>query len=205
MKKTVEFCFDIVSPAAYIAWHVLPRIAEAAGAEVKYTPIFLGGVMQATGNRPPGEVEAKKRWMNRDLARWAGLYELPFRRNDVFPQMTLTVMRGAVAYLGDPRFRAYGDTLFKAMHADNEVVQEPETVVRLLTPLGFEPEEFKDRVSDPVVKETLKSTTEGAVARGMFGAPAFFVGETMHFGQDRLWMVAEDLGVNIHEALGDGT
>ena len=205
MTKSVEFCFDIVSPAAYIAWHVIPKIAAAAGAELIYTPIFLGGVMQATGNRPPGEVAAKKAWMNRDLTRWAGLYGLPFRRNETFPQMTLTVMRGAVAYLDDPRFRAYGDTLYKAMHADNEVIQEPETLVRLLGPLGFEAEEFMARVSDPAVKETLKANTERAVERGMFGAPTFFVGEAMHFGQDRLWMVAEDLGVNIHEAMGDGT
>ena len=49
MTKTVEFCFDIVSPAAYIAWHVLPRIAEKAGAEIVYTPIFLGGLMEAAG------------------------------------------------------------------------------------------------------------------------------------------------------------
>ena len=31
--------------------------------------------------------------------------------------------------------------------------------------------------------------------RGGFGAPTFFVGEHMHWGQDRLWMVAEDLGI----------
>ena len=30
---------------------------------------------------------------------------------------------------------------------------------------------------------------------------SFFVGDTMHFGQDRLWMVAEDLGTTIEDAL----
>ena len=32
MTKTVEFCFDVISPAAYIAWHIMPKIADAAGA-----------------------------------------------------------------------------------------------------------------------------------------------------------------------------
>ena len=203
MTKSVEFCFDIVSPASYIAWHVIPKIAKAAGAELIYTPVFLGGIMQATGNRPPGEVAAKKAWMNRDLTRWAGLYGLPFKRNETFPQNTLAVMRGAVAYGDDPRFRAYGDALMRAMHVDNEVIQDPETLARLLKPLGFDPAEFMARTQDPAVKDRLKANSEDAVARGVFGAPTFFVGEAMHFGQDRLWMVAEDLGVNLHEAVGD--
>ena len=32
-----------------------------------------------------------------------------------------------------------------------------------------------------------------AVERGVFGAPTFFIGQEMHFGQDRLDFVAEAL------------
>jgi 2-hydroxychromene-2-carboxylate isomerase len=35
--------------------------------------------------------------------------------------------------------------------------------------------------------------TEEAVTRGVFGAPTFFVGGQMHFGQDRLDFVREAL------------
>lgn len=204
MTRTVEFCFDIVSPASYIAWHVIPKIAAAAGAKLIYTPVFLGGIMQATGNRPPGTVEAKRHWMTADLTRWAGLYGLPYRRNEIFPQNTLAVMRGALAYRDEPVFRAYGDRLFHAMHVENAEIQKPETLMRLLAPLGIAPDDFMARTQDPAIKQELTANTERAVARGAFGAPTFFVGETMHFGQDRLWMVAEDLGVNIHAALGEG-
>ena len=48
---------------------------------------------------------------------------------------------------------------------------------------------------NPANKEKLKATTDEAVARGVFGAPTFFVGpkesEEMHFGQDRLPYVEE--------------
>ena len=80
MTQRVECCFDIVSPASYFAWKVLPRIAEAAGAEMVWTPMFLGGVMQAQGNRPPATVAAKGRWMGRDLARWAKWGDRPAQR-----------------------------------------------------------------------------------------------------------------------------
>jgi len=65
------------------------------------------------------------------------------------------------------------------------------------------PDTFMARASDPAIKDKLKQNTDDAVARGVFGAPTFFVGDTMHFGQDRLFMVAEDLGTSIHEALRD--
>jgi 2-hydroxychromene-2-carboxylate isomerase len=36
------------------------------------------------------------------------------------------------------------------------------------------------------VKESLKIRTQQAVDRGVFGAPTFFVGDEMFWGQDRL-------------------
>jgi len=198
MTKTVEFCFDIVSPASYIAWHVLPGIAEAAGAEIVYTPVFLGGVMKATGNAPPGTVEAKGAWMKRDLARWAALRGLPYRRNDVFPQNTLTAMRGCVAYLDRPMFRAYADAMFRAMHVDNLDIQDAARLAPVLESVGIRADDFERDVGDQAVKDRLKANTEEAVARGVFGTPTFFVDGVLQFGQDRLWMVAEDLGVDIH-------
>lgn len=204
MTKTVEFCFDVISPAAYIAWHVMPKIAEAAGAELKYTPFFLGGVMQTTGNSPPGTVANKGKWMGEDLPRWCRMYGIPYRRNDVFPQMTLSHMRGAVALLGTDKFRPYCDTLFNALHVDNRDIQQQDVTAELLGPLGLATPEFMAKLGEQEVKDQLKANTQGAVDRGAFGAPTFFIGDIMHFGQDRMFMVAEDLGISIHEALKDG-
>nr|WP_324291708.1 DsbA family protein [Cupriavidus sp. D39] len=46
---------------------------------------------------------------------------------------------------------------------------------------------------DAEVKSQLRSTTEEAVKRGVFGAPTTFVGEHMFFGQDRLEWVCHAL------------
>ncbi|MEM7211513.1 MAG: DsbA family protein, partial [Pseudomonadota bacterium] len=121
-----------------------------------------------------------------------------------FPQMTLTHMRGAVALLGDDKFRPYCDTLFKALHVDNKDIQQQDVIVELLGPLNLATPDFMARIGEQEIKDQLKANTQEAVDRGAFGAPTFFVGENMHFGQDRLFMVAEDLGTSIHEALKDG-
>lgn len=203
MEKKVELFFDVISPAAYIAWNVLPKIASAAGAELVYRPFFLGGVMQSVGNQPPGTIPNKGKWMGTDLPRWCKMYGLDYHRNDVFPQMTLTHMRGAVALLGTDQFKPYCDVLFNALHVDNRDIQQQEVIVELLGPLGLAMPDFMAKISERDIKDKLKANTQEAVDRGAFGAPTFFVGDNMHFGQDRLFMVAEDLGISIHDALKD--
>jgi 2-hydroxychromene-2-carboxylate isomerase len=48
-------------------------------------------------------------------------------------------------------------------------------------------------VQDDGVKKALIAQTEAAVSRGVFGAPTMFVGDEMHFGQDRLTWVERAL------------
>ncbi len=49
-------------------------------------------------------------------------------------------------------------------------------------------------VDDAEVKQALKSATEDAVARGIFGAPSFIVDGELFWGNDRLLFVEEALG-----------
>src|SRR5262245_53607838 len=78
MPRQVEFFFDFGSPAAYLAYTQLPKIAREAGAEIVWKPMLLGGVFKATGNASPVTVPAKGKWMMGDLARYARQYGVPF-------------------------------------------------------------------------------------------------------------------------------
>ena len=71
MDKSVEFFFDVGSPASYLAWTQLPSLCERAGARLVYRPMLLGGVFQATGNASPAAVPAKGAYTSIDLARHA--------------------------------------------------------------------------------------------------------------------------------------
>ena len=81
MSKTVEFFFDLGSPASYLAHTQLPDLCRDAGAALVYRPMLLGGVFQATGNASPAMIPAKGRYMIRDLARFAERYGVPMRFN----------------------------------------------------------------------------------------------------------------------------
>lgn len=187
----VEFFFDVGSPASYLAWTQLPRIVAEAEAEIVWRPMLLGGVFKATGNRSPMEVPAKSRYTWRDLARHAERYGVPFQYNPYFPINTLSLMRGAEAYRDTARFRPYLRAVFEAMWIEPRNLNEADQVARTLREAGFSPTEVVERAEAPEAKDRLKATTAEAIERGVFGAPTFFVGDEMWFGQDRLdWVAA---------------
>ncbi|HZY17496.1 MAG TPA: 2-hydroxychromene-2-carboxylate isomerase [Ramlibacter sp.] len=195
MPKTLEFWFDVGSPAAYLAWTQMPRLSAETGATVDYRPMLLGGVFQATGNRSPMEVPAKSRYMKDDLARFAHRYGVEYRQNPHFPINTLTLMRGALGVqLRQPqRLRAYGDAVLQAIWVEGRNLNDAAEVGAVLAGAGFEPRELLALTQEPEVKERLKAVTQEAVGRGVFGAPTFFVGDQMFWGQDRLDHVKEAL------------
>ena len=193
--KTVEFFFDFGSPTSYLAWTQLPKLAADCGATLVWRPMLLGGVFKATGNASPVTVPAKGRWMGQDIARWAARYGVPFAFNPHFPINTLALMRGAVGLqMRQPAlFEPYVDAVFDAMWVHPRNLGELAEIAAVLQPLGLDPEAFAALVGDAQVKAALVATTEEAVARGVFGAPTCFVGDQMHFGQDRLDFVRDAL------------
>jgi len=194
MAKTVEFYFDFGSPYSYLAYKALPGVAAAHGAQIVWRPMLLGGVFKASGNHSPAEIPAKEKWMREDMQRWAERYGAVFKRNPHFPINTLILMRGAVGMqTRGTDFDKYAEAMFRAMWAEPRNLGEPQELAAVLRQAGFDTDAFQSLVNDVVVKEQLKKNTEEAVARGVFGAPTFFVGEEMFWGQDRLDFVAAAL------------
>jgi 2-hydroxychromene-2-carboxylate isomerase len=194
MGKQVEFYFDFGSPYSYLAYRALPGIAAAHGAQIVWRPMLLGGVFKASGNHSPAEIPAKDRWLQLDLKRWAARYGASFTRNPHFPINTLVLMRGAAGMqMRGADFHKYVETIFHAMWEEPRNLGSQEELTQVLQQAGFDAGAFQSLVGDPAVKEQLKKNTDEAVARGVFGAPTFFVGEEMFWGQDRLEFVAEAL------------
>jgi 2-hydroxychromene-2-carboxylate isomerase len=195
MTRAVEFFFDVGSPAAYLAWTQLPKIVQEAHSEIEYRPMLLGGVFQATGTRSPMEVPAKGQYMQDDLQRYARRYGVPFRHNPHFPINTLALMRMVLGLqLREPqRMVPFVDAVLRAIWVDGRDMNDPAVVSAVLQQAGFAPDQMLALANDPAVKDDLKAATQEAVARGVFGAPTFFVGGEMFWGQDRLDFVKEAL------------
>jgi 2-hydroxychromene-2-carboxylate isomerase len=198
--KTVEFYYDLVSPYSYLAYREVSRICDEHGAELSLRPMLLGAVHNAVGLQAPIETEAKARYQARDIRRWAEHYGLPMDFPEPFPFRTLKTMRAAMFLKERGELEAFTREAFALYWEEGGVpkglqeADEDGPVSEAARRIGADPDEVLAGASAPEAKEALKAATGEAVERGVFGAPAFFVGEEMFWGNDRLHFVEKALG-----------
>ncbi len=188
----LEFYFDYVSPWSYVAHKRLPAVLAGLDVEVRYRPVFLGAIMDATSNRPPASVPAKFQYMMQDIGRYLRRYEIEMQFNPHFPMRTVDALRGAVVAQDKGVFDAYHDAIFDAVWRNGKDVSDTDQLVAILDEAGLEAS-LVEATSDLAIKERLIEQTNQAVERGVFGAPTFFVGDEMFWGQDRLEWVRDTL------------
>jgi len=193
--KIFDFYFDFGSPASWLAHTQIDALCAATGATVNWKPMLLGGVFVATGNHSPVTIPAKGKYVFKDFARFAQRYGVSLNPNPNFPINTITLMRMAVGLQmsGDARFAPYMDVVYRAIWQDAKNMNDPVVVAEVLESAEFDSAQLMALANAPSVKDALKLQTQAAVDRGVFGAPTFFVGTDMFWGQDRIDFVREAL------------
>ena len=188
MKKTFDYYFDFGSLATYLAHTQMEKIKSETGASPNYLPMLLGAVFKATGNSSPVSVPAKGKYIFVDFKRFADSYGVPLEINPFFPIITTTLMRmlTGLQMRSDARMHDFMDLIFKAIWVDALNLNDPEVVERVLREAHFDPAELLLLANEQTTKDRLKEVTSHAVDRGVFGAPTFFVGDQMFWGQDRI-------------------
>mgnify|MGYP001410617670 CR=1 FL=1 len=186
MTKTVTFYFDYGSPATYLAWTQINNIIEEANATLTMIPMLLGGVFKETGNVSPATVPAKGKWMNNDLKKHAELYNVEFNSNSFFPINTLNLMRGAIAAQNMDIFQKYSEAIFTGIWVKDLNLGDISILQDYLDKSDINTVKLFDLAQSDEVKTILIQNTKEAVAKGVFGAPTFLIGDELIFGQDRL-------------------
>ena len=193
--RTLEFFFDYGSPYSYLANTRLPELVKRTDCTLIYRPMLLGGVFKATGNRSPFEdpVQQRRTYGAIELKRWVDRLGVPFQRNKHFPINTLNLMRTAHAAQEAGVFETFHEAVFSAFWERSLDMGDPEVLADVLRNAELDAPALLESSQDPEIKGRLKDLTEQAVERGVFGAPTFFVGTEMYFGNDRLEFVEEAL------------
>ncbi|WP_036566587.1 2-hydroxychromene-2-carboxylate isomerase [Oceanospirillum beijerinckii] len=191
-NKSIDFYYDYISPASYLAWTQLAGICERTGATINYKPMLLGGVFKQQGTNSPITIPAKWQWMQKDFARYAAHYGVPYQLNPHFVFSTVGAMRGAIWAQQQGRVEDYNQAMYTAAWVDGKDLSSPEVLAEVLTDAGFNTE-VMDAVTQPEIKQALIQACEDAVAQGVFGAPTMIVNGELFFGQDRLEWVERAL------------
>jgi 2-hydroxychromene-2-carboxylate isomerase len=188
MPTPLELWFEFASTYSYLAVSRVEDAARAAGVPVVWRAFLLGPIFKAQGwNDSPFNVyPVKGRYMWRDMERLCAAYGLPLRRPSQFPRNGLLAARVATLGASEPWGPAFVRAVYRANFAEDRDIATPETLGAILEAQSLPAHDVLERAQSGEVKERLRATTDEAIARGLFGAPSFTVGEELFWGNDRL-------------------
>lgn len=187
MAEIDYFCFPL-SPYGYLAGLQLEEVAARSGAQIRYRPFDLMKVFSQTGTAPVKDRHpSRQTYRLADLARVAEFNGLPINLRprhwptNPVPASAAIIAAGA-AGTGDTGRLVHA--LGRAVWAEDRDIAEDAVIADCLVECGFDAALADSGLLQGV--EAYARNTEEALARGVFGAPSYLVGDAVFWGQDRL-------------------
>jgi 2-hydroxychromene-2-carboxylate isomerase len=194
--KTVDFYFDYSSTNSYFAAFLLPEICRKHGANVNWLPVHLASLFRGTGFDVMAMTPRKARYLWRDHQRYGEFTGLPFRKPSRFPIKTSAALRATLMIPGlageNPdnytasKMGDFAQAVMRAYWERDADISDRAVLGTLAHSLGVNGDRLVEAAGSDDARERLAAVTELAIARGVFGAPMFFVEDEMFWGKDRL-------------------
>ncbi len=184
----LEFWYEFASTYSYLSAMRVEAAAAKAGVEVTWRPFLLGPIFAAQGweDSPFNLYPTKGRYMWKDVARRAGAYGLSFRKPTLFPQNGLPAARVALVGASQEWCPEFTRAVYRAEFADGRDISDRGLLAAILSSLSLDAEAVLEGAQDDANKSALRAQTAKAQQLGIFGAPSFWVGEELFWGDDRL-------------------
>ena len=188
-KTPIDFYFDFSSPYGYLMAEKIDAVAAKHGRKVKWHPILLGVIFQATGSRPPADtVSSKGIYMLHDFHRSARFLGVPYNPPSRFPLPTQNAARAYYwLHAQDCALaRQFALAVYRSFFVDDLDISAPETVLEIGAKLGVDRNSLAAALQNPEIKAKLKEQCEMALQAGVFGSPHVIIDGEAFFGADRL-------------------
>jgi 2-hydroxychromene-2-carboxylate isomerase len=189
MTQTVDYYFATVSPYAYLGHDRFLAIAQKHGAVIAVKPINLGEVFPVSGGLPLSK-RAPQRQAYRlvELRRWSQFLGKPMTVQPRFFPVNGDLAAYwilAAAELGPTQAMTLAGAVGCAIWEQERNIADAATMQAIADECGL-PAVLAARVQAPEIAEKYAALTQEAIARGVFGAPTYIVGDELFWGQDRL-------------------
>lgn len=185
----IEFWFEFGSNYSYLSVMRIEDEARRLGVRIAWKPFLLGPIFRALGleNSPFVLQKEKGAYMQQDMARLCRKYGLrPWVKPSVFPRRGVLPLRIVLLGAEQPWVGAFCRNVMELNFALDQDIDHPEQMASILTALGLPSSDILEQAQSEPIKTRLREQTDEARARGIFGAPTFFVGTEMFWGNDRL-------------------
>lgn len=175
--REATWYFDFISPYSYLALQRLRTFP--ADTTVHYRPVLFAGLLNHFGNKGPAEIPEKRRWTYRWCNWYARQLGVPFRFPAAHPFNSLHHLRLAIAAGCTPE--AVGK-IFSALWTTGADAADSDRFARLCHEVGIS----QEQLGASEVKDILRSNTEEAAAKGVFGVPTLEIDGELFWGADAL-------------------
>jgi 2-hydroxychromene-2-carboxylate isomerase len=184
----IEFWFEFGSSYSYLSVMRIEGEAQRRGVRIAWKPFLLGPIFRALGmeNAPFVLQKEKGAYVRRDMARQCRKYGLGWVEPSTFPRLGVLPARIALLGAERPWIGAFCRRVMELNFVLDQEINQPERMTPILTELGLPASEILDQAQAEPTKARLRAQTDEARARGIFGAPTFFAGTEMFWGNDRL-------------------
>lgn len=183
MRK-IKFCFDYISPNAYLAWSQLPKLVSDHDLEVEIIPVLFTGLLRAHGQNGPAEQPAKSQWMSRNIARKAELLGVPLSPPRFHPFNPLLCLRISSLPLSKSQQWQIVDAFMKGTWAQGLHPGDETDVATMIANTGLDADALIEEAKSPEAKKHLEVQTQLAVDEGVFGIPSIIFSDEVFFGYD---------------------
>ncbi|PKO90660.1 MAG: 2-hydroxychromene-2-carboxylate isomerase [Betaproteobacteria bacterium HGW-Betaproteobacteria-10] len=185
----IDFYFDFSSPYGYLMSEKIDALAAQYGRKVRWHPVLLGIIFQATGGRPPADgVSSKGKYVMHDFLRSARFLGVPYNPPSRFPLPTQNAARAYYWLHGQDcaLARQFARAVYHAFFIDDQDISSPETVLKIAAKLGVDRDPLAAALQNPEIKARLKDEVDKALQIGVFGSPHVVIDGEAFFGADRL-------------------
>jgi 2-hydroxychromene-2-carboxylate isomerase len=184
----IEFWFEFASNYSYLSVMRIEDEARRNGVRIVWKPFLLGPILHALGmnNSPFVEQKEKGAYVWQDMVRQCRKYGLGWTKPTTFPRASLLPARVALLGAEQPWVGAFSRQVMDLNFVQDKDVDRPEHLAPILAGLGLSAADVLRDAQSEAIKTRLREQTAEARSRGIFGAPTFFIGSEMFWGNDRL-------------------
>jgi 2-hydroxychromene-2-carboxylate isomerase len=184
----MEIWFDFGSNYSYLSLMRIEALARDAGVGLAWRPFLLGPIFRELGwETSPFVLQAEKgRYTWIDMRRRAAKYGLAFNLPSSFPRSAVLATRVALVGAEQPWIGDFCRRVMLQNFVEDLDIGDASHTRRALDGLVPDPDAVMEAAQTAANKARLRQQTTAARAKGIFGAPTFFVGDEMFWGDDRL-------------------
>jgi 2-hydroxychromene-2-carboxylate isomerase len=187
-ERKIEFWFEFGSNYSYLSVMRIEAAAQRLGVKIVWKPFLLGPIFKALGldNSPFVLQKEKGDYVWQDMIRQCRKYGLRWTQPTTFPRLGILPLRLALLGAEQPWIGALCQRVMELNFVLDQDINQPEAMQAILRDLGLPADDLLAQAQSEAVKTHLRQQTAEAQRRGIFGAPTFFVGQEMFWGNDRL-------------------